>query len=201
MYAFLNSGNFCPYRIGLKSELLYCNNLTAKMACAGSTEISSRTYCTNPREKNGNQPIRNKPIMMAIVLAALTSRFRVELWLNFAVLRFMVMRVIPCATKIRTSGKKKHMHMTDMLYAFGETLFPVTDSPDTSEASDHVIKIITRYFVLVYERCLRGQTIAHRRSQLRAIRWKIDPTPPSISKTYHISMTVIYQVELRSSSL
>ena len=85
------------------------------MACGGKTVNSSCTYCTNPKEKNGNQPIRNKPIMIAIVLAALTSRFRVELWLNFAVLRFMVMRVIPCATKIRTSGKKKHRHMTDML--------------------------------------------------------------------------------------
>lgn len=166
------------------------------MACGGNTETSSCIYCTNPKEKNGNQPIRNKPIMIAIVLAALTSRFRVELWLNFAVLRFMVMRVIPCATKIRTSGKKKHRHMTDMLYAWGETLFPVTESPDTSDASDHVTKIITRYFVLVYERCLSGQTIAQSRSQLRAIRWKIDPTPPSISKTYQISMTVLYQVEL-----
>lgn len=187
--------------MGLKSELLYCSNLTAKMACAGSTEKSSWTYRTNPKEKNGSQPIRNKPIIMAIVLAALTSRFRVELWLNFAVLRFMVMRVIPCATKIRISGKKKHRNMTDMLYACGETLFPVTESPDTSDARDHVIKIITRYFVLVYERCLSGQTIAHSRSQLRASRWKIDPTPPSISKTYHISMTVLYQVDLWSSSL
>ena len=166
------------------------------MACAGSTEKSSWTYRTNPREKNGSQPIRNKPIMMAIVLAALTSRFSVEFWLNFAVLRFMVMRVIPCATKIRTSGKKKHRHMTDMLYAFDETLFPVTESPDTSDASDHVMKIITKYFVLVYERCLSGQTIAHSRSQLSAIRWRIDPTPPSISKTYHISITVLYQEEL-----
>lgn len=187
--------------MGLKSELLYCNNFTAKIACAGSTEKSSCTNRTRPKEKNGSQPIRNKPIMMAIVLAALISRLRVELWLNFAVLRFMATKVVPCATKIRRSGRKKHRHITDMLYSCGENLFPRTESPETSDASNHAMKIIIRYFTLVYERCLSGQTIAQSRSQLRARRWKIDPTPPSISKTYHISMTRLYQVELCSSSL
>lgn len=201
MYAFLNSGNFCPYRMGLKSELLYCNNFTANIAFAGSTEKSSWIKFTKPKEKKGSQPIKNKPIIIAIVLDALTSRFRLELRWNFAMLRFIVTRVIPWATKIRRRGRKKHRQITVILYACGDFLFPGTESPETSVASDHVAKIITRYFVLVYERCLSGHTMAHSRSQLRAIKCKIDPTPLSISKTYHISITTPYQAERWCSSL
>ena len=187
--------------MGLKSELLYCNILTAKIAFAGNAEWSSCMKRTKPKEKNGSQAIKNKPIMIRIVLVALTSRLRLELWWNLAMLRLIVTKVIPWAKKIRTRGRKKHRQITVMLYACGEFLFPVTESPDTSVATDQATKIITRYFVLVYERCFSGHTMAHSRSQLRAIRWNMDPTPLRISKTYHISMRTLYQVDLWFSSL
>lgn len=76
--------------------------------------------------------------------------------MNFVVLRFMVMRVIFCVIKIRISGKKKYRNMIDMLYVCGEILFLVIESFDTSDVRDYVIKIIIRYFVLVYERCFSG---------------------------------------------
>lgn len=91
--------------------------------------------------------------------------------------------------------------MTDMLYNRFVILFPGTERPETRVALNQVRKMITEYFLFEQDRCLRGRTIAHSLSQLNAIRCKMEPTPPSISKTYHASMTVLYHAESRSCSL